>query len=57
MSSEEPTVRITAEEEIQAPLSQLPPDKALRATSPRVVGGVYETLGQYSRPLESKAET
>jgi len=40
MGTEEPTVRITAEEETQAPLNQLPPDKALRATSPLILADI-----------------
>ena len=53
MGSEEPTVRITAEEEIQAPLNQLPPDKALRATSPLILADICflsEILGQGFTP-------
>ena len=41
MGTEEPPVRITAEEEIQAPLNQLPPNKALRATSPVILADIH----------------
>jgi hypothetical protein len=40
MGTEEPTVRIRSEEEIRAPLNQLPPDKALWATSPVILADI-----------------
>jgi hypothetical protein len=42
MGTEEPTIRITAEEEIQAPLNQLPPNKALRTGSPVILADIYK---------------
>ena len=51
MGTEEPPVRITAEEEIQAPLNQLPPNKALRATSPVILADIH---GYEVRPRNDK---
>ena len=51
MGTEEPPVRITAEEEIQAPLNQLPPNKALRATSPVILADIH---GYEVRPRKDK---
>ena len=51
MGTEEPPVRITAEEEIQAPLNQLPPNKALRATSPVILADIH---GYEVRPRKDR---